>query len=187
MLEDHPFSITRPHHRTLVRTAGLDPGPHMRCPTERDRDHEQMLLAAAPAHAAASTAADDGDGADPSTLLALRTDYLGRWATLDRTLAEATPDSGSLFVFGTGGWAALLAAHAPSTWARASACVVDGGSDSMFHGKAIHDYGRLATLAPPDGRTAVVTAVNPVVQPVVAERLHADGYIPIVWSHRIPA
>ena len=116
---------------------------------------------------------------ESQALFEKRRHYLGRWKDLESTLEGRIGNKPHrVSCFGAGGWAALLAGYAPGIWARVKRCVIDGGAPGLFHGKEIVDYTALSD----EGPNLVLVGTNPAIQPMIADRLHRDGYSYITWN-----
>ncbi len=179
MRTDHNFSMTPYHLEILARKAGLLPLKSTLCPgggEDLDYEHNQLLVCCLPP--------EDGDvgidiplpeylsSSNQMRLFGERTKYFQDFEELDERLDERTDGAVNLYCFGTGGWTCMLAGYAPKTWEKIKACVVDGGSESKFHGKSIVAYNKLKSCNP-DG---IVIGVNPITQPMIAQRLEEDGH-----------
>ena len=111
-----------------------------------------------------------------------RGNYLKAWNDIDNILLRRMGDSPSVYCFGTGGWAGMLAGYAPQVWQRIKGCVIDGGSEQQFHGKPIYDYASLAGYNP----EVMLMAVNPTIQDMLAERFMGTSIKSVTWHDVIP-
>jgi SAM-dependent methyltransferase len=116
----------------------------------------------------------------PPGLAAARRRYLGAWRALEaELLARATPGR-RLVCFGTGEAARLLRAYAPALWSRVAAVTADDPAGAEGLGKPLIPP---ASLGPED---ALLLAVRPQAQPVLAARLAGAGLRPLRWDDRVP-
>ena len=186
---DHLYSMMPYHLEKFVSRTGLVPYKTGACSGAGGREHEYNQFIAA------ENMERDKDLSketmvppylEQTARLALskaRRNYLKAWNDIDNTLLRRIGNSPSVYCFGTGGWAGMLAGYAPQVWKRIKACVIDGGSKQQFHGKPIYDYASLANC----NAEVMLMAVNPTIQDVLAKRFIGTSIKSITWHDVIPA
>lgn len=133
------------------------------------RDDDAVPLATFPADAGAALARD-------------RAAYMQAWSALEATLCERTAAAARVVLFGGGQMAALLRAYAPALWARADMLVMDNAGDAWAFDKPVREYAQLRE----DLRgAAVVIATAPSAHAFLANRLAADGLVPVRFDDLI--
>ena len=186
---DHHFSMTPYHLDSLVRKAGLVPLKNTTCPggaENLDDEHNQLMVCALPEIEGTYSEAHLPEYLSPPNrkqLFETRNKYFSVFSAIDDALQSSLGDAERVFCFGSGGWACILAGYAPRTWDRVKACIIDGGSEYRFHGKAILAYEDLKKLKP----DKVIIGTNPAIQAVIAQRLAQDGISEVRWDHLIVA
>jgi hypothetical protein len=186
---DHLFSMTPYHLEKFVRRTGLVPYKAGACSGAGGREHEYNQFIAAENRerdedmSQEKMVQSDLEHTARSALSKARRNYLKAWNDIDNILLRRIWDSPSVYCFGTGGWAGMLAGYAPQVWNRIKACVIDGGSNQQFHGKPIYDYASLANR----NAEVMVMAVNPTIQDMLAKRFMGTSIKSITWHDVIPA
>ena len=185
MRTDHNYSMTPYHLDILARKAGLVPVKNTLCPggaENLDYEHNQLLVCRLPEnseHIVFSPPLPDYlNESNRKQLFDARKKYFLDFGKLDEILQSALQNVKRLFCFGTGGWACMLAGYAPRVWEKVEACVIDSGSDQLFHGKPIHSYATLKEWNP----DAVIIGTNPGIQGALAERIEKNGFNVIRWD-----
>jgi 2-polyprenyl-3-methyl-5-hydroxy-6-metoxy-1,4-benzoquinol methylase len=183
MRTDHHYSMTPYHLNVLARKAGLLPIKNTLCPggdEGLDYEHNQLLVCCLPGSQSVGATVPLPDylsAAGQMRLFEARSKYFHAFDTLDDRLQPRLEGLHNLYCFGAGGWASMLAGYAPRTWSQVKACVIDGGADVTFCGKAILPYSALADTK----ADAVLVGVNPASQLQIAHRLDVDGWNSIRW------
>jgi len=112
-----------------------------------------------------------------------RQTYLERWINLDSMLLSRLDRTDRLVAFGGGQAASLLRAYAPRIWEQLEMIVLDDVTEGWNLGKPLRSY---AAAMPYLSATAVLTAIAPRAQKVIAERLQKDGLRPICYDDLVP-
>ncbi len=191
MRSDHNFSMLPYHLDKLTRKAGLIPLLSSNCPggaENMDYEHNQLLVCRLPERSSDEIKISESlylpnelNDINRQKLFDARKKYFLDFGKLDENLQSQLSGFERLYCFGSGGWACILAGYAPYIWNKVQACIIDGGSDQTIHGKDILPYEKLKDLNP-DG---IIVATNPVIQPMIAERLNKNGFKAIRWDNII--